>query len=281
MPSRTHALVLSGGGNAGGAWMLGLIHGLRAHGVDLTRADRIVGTSAGARTGAVIAIDALDHVVELYRRSSVPPLDIPISLQAYGAAVRRILKETPDRRQATRRLANLEPLGPRLASAPDRRAMIAAHLPVDAWPDRDLSVTVADARTGERVVLDRMSPAGLREAVMASCALPGIFPLVTIAGTPYADGGLLSPFNADLAAGCEPVLVLTPVTLGPRLQATLDEEIAALGGVETRVVVPDERARAAIGPDPLVRRTAGSALDSGIAQAAREAAAIAAFWNRA
>jgi NTE family protein len=42
------ALVLSGGGTAGGAWMLGLIDGLRKHGVDLGDADLIVGTSAGA-----------------------------------------------------------------------------------------------------------------------------------------------------------------------------------------------------------------------------------------
>src|SRR5436190_1122947 len=45
------AVVLSGGGFAGGAWMLGLIDSLADRGVDLGDADLIVGTSAGARTG--------------------------------------------------------------------------------------------------------------------------------------------------------------------------------------------------------------------------------------
>jgi hypothetical protein len=35
MPGKRRALVLSGGGFAGGGWMLGLVDGLRAKGVDL------------------------------------------------------------------------------------------------------------------------------------------------------------------------------------------------------------------------------------------------------
>ena len=60
MSGTARALVLSGGGTAGGAWMLGLIHGLREEGVDLGDADLIVGTSAGARTGAQLAAGILD-----------------------------------------------------------------------------------------------------------------------------------------------------------------------------------------------------------------------------
>ena len=52
MSGMGRAVVLSGGGTAGGAWMLGFIDGLREEGVDLTNADLIVGTSAGARAGA-------------------------------------------------------------------------------------------------------------------------------------------------------------------------------------------------------------------------------------
>jgi NTE family protein len=60
-PSSTHAvssgqraLVLAGGGAAGNAWQLGLIAGLSDAGVDVTRADLIIGTSAGSTAAAQI-----------------------------------------------------------------------------------------------------------------------------------------------------------------------------------------------------------------------------------
>src|SRR4030088_2765307 len=49
------ALVLGGGGIAGIGWEAGLIVGLQGAGVDLTHADLIVGTSAGAVVGSMIA----------------------------------------------------------------------------------------------------------------------------------------------------------------------------------------------------------------------------------
>ena len=50
----TRALVLGGGGVTGVAWELGLLAGLAALGVDLSTADLVVGTSAGAVVGAQI-----------------------------------------------------------------------------------------------------------------------------------------------------------------------------------------------------------------------------------
>ena len=49
------ALVLGGGGITGVAWELGMLCGLREHGVDLAGADLIVGTSAGAIVGTQLA----------------------------------------------------------------------------------------------------------------------------------------------------------------------------------------------------------------------------------
>ena len=49
------ALVLGPGGPAGTAWLAGLAEGLRREGVDLGAADLIVGTSAGAIVGAILA----------------------------------------------------------------------------------------------------------------------------------------------------------------------------------------------------------------------------------
>ena len=46
------ALVLGGGGVAGVTWMTGLLTGLAEAGQDVTGADLVVGTSAGARCRA-------------------------------------------------------------------------------------------------------------------------------------------------------------------------------------------------------------------------------------
>ena len=49
------AVVLGPGGPVGTAWMAGLAAGLRNEGVDLGAAGLIVGTSAGAIVGAILA----------------------------------------------------------------------------------------------------------------------------------------------------------------------------------------------------------------------------------
>ncbi|MGB9036759.1 MAG: patatin-like phospholipase family protein, partial [Paeniglutamicibacter sp.] len=49
------ALVLGGGGSAGNAWLIGVIAGLLAAGLDVTDADVLIGTSAGATAAAQIS----------------------------------------------------------------------------------------------------------------------------------------------------------------------------------------------------------------------------------
>ncbi len=51
----------------------------------------------------------------------------------------------------------------------------------------------------------------LLDAVAASCAVPGVHPPITVGGRRLVDGGLRSPTDADLAAGCDRVLVVAPV----------------------------------------------------------------------
>ena len=62
--SNKRALVLAGGGAAGNAWELGLIAGLSDGGVDLTEADLIIGTSAGATVAAQVT--SATRPAELY-----------------------------------------------------------------------------------------------------------------------------------------------------------------------------------------------------------------------
>ena len=49
------AFVLGGGGPVGIAWEIGLAAGLAENGIEIARADRIIGTSAGSFAGASLA----------------------------------------------------------------------------------------------------------------------------------------------------------------------------------------------------------------------------------
>jgi NTE family protein len=163
--------------------MLGLIDGLRKHGVDLGDADLIVGTSAGARTGAQLATGVLDEVVELYRGSRLPQIRPPAELRDFVAASMRVIGEVGDGEEAARRIANLGPLGPGLVPEEERRRMIAASVPVQAWPERRLVITAVDAASGRRVTFDAGSGVALRGAGRAGGRDPAIG---VVSGAPAA-----------------------------------------------------------------------------------------------
>ena len=79
------ALVLGGGGITGIAWETVLLWGLAEAGVDLTDAERVVGTSAGSIVGAQVTSST--PLEELYRRQLLAPAElgdggVPLALRA-------------------------------------------------------------------------------------------------------------------------------------------------------------------------------------------------------
>ena len=273
------ALVLSGGGAAGQAWLLGVISGLRKLGADLGEADLIVGTSAGARAGAQLATGVLDQAVEALSRGQLPVAEVYATLPQFVAASMRIIAGSPNEREAARRIANMGPLGSQLASGAGRRQQVAAQLPVTDWPRQRLLITAVDAESGERAVFDAHSGADLADAVTASGALPGIYPLVTINGRCYADGGVHSLYHADLAAGHEVVVILSPMPVSDYTQAQLEAETAGLGPAAIRIITPDQHALAAIGPDANSPAAIPAALRAGTAQARQEVGTLTPHWQ--
>ncbi|MGW0999744.1 patatin-like phospholipase family protein [Streptomyces sp. NPDC002523] len=262
------ALVLGGGGVGGIAWITGLLTGLADAGRDVTGAGLLVGTSAGSSVAAQVGSGL--GLEELYARQVDPALqsaeimaemDLEKFAEAIGAAL-GAATSVPDMRRAVGRVA----LEARTVPEPERRAVIESRLPSHAWPERALKVVAVDAETGEPRVFDRDSGVPLVDAVAASCAVPGVWPPVTIGTRRYVDGGVRSIANADLAAGCERVLVIAPMgTTEPfpseqPLERTVEELRAQ--GAEVAVVVPDDASLAAIGDnalDPATRRPAAEA----------------------
>jgi NTE family protein len=273
------ALVLGGGGVTGAAWELGLIAGLAGLDVDLTQADLVIGTSAGAVVGAQVRSGV--PLEPMYQRQLAPPAgEIPARLGAMVIAKMAWIMLTS--RDQVRGRARLGAMALRAGTVPeaDCRQVFQARLPSADWPDRPLQVTAIDAHTGDFVVFDAASEASLVDAVGASCAVPGVWPPVTIGRRRFIDGGMRSPANADLAAGHDRVVIIAPLGRGsPRIpgpQAQAAELRAA--GAQVVVVTPDAAARTAIGHDVLDLGRRSAAARAGRDQADGAAAAVRMVW---
>jgi NTE family protein len=120
----------------------------------------------------------------------------------------------------------------------------------------------------------------LVDAVAASCAVPIVWPPVTIKGRRYIDGGMRSATNADLARGCQRVIVLAPISVALRRRNSISSQLASLGpDVRSVVVSPDAAARKAIGGNVLDPTHRVASARAGRAQAASAAQAVAAVWS--
>jgi NTE family protein len=274
------ALVLGGGGVTGVAWEIGLLTGLAARGVDLSDADLVVGTSAGS----VVGVDVRSGVgmAELYQAQLAPPsgeikakLGLAVMLK-YGRAM--AFRRDP---VVARTRVGAMALRARTQPEASRRAVIESRLPVREWPAGRLQITAVEAATGEFVTFDAASGVGLVDAVGASCAVPGIWPPVTIDGKRYIDGGMRSPANADLAAGHRRVVVVAPLAQGFGAIARLSSQVRELReqGTEVVVIKPDKAALRAIGRNVLDPARRAAAARAGHDQAADVAPAVAALWS--
>jgi NTE family protein len=273
------ALVLGGGGVTGVAWELGVVAGLAEAGVALVEADLIVGTSAGSVVAAQLTSGrALE---DLYAEQLRPPRkEIAARLGArellrLGAA----MIGARDGEHYRTRIGRMA-LAARTMPEAQRREVIAARLPSHEWPEGRLVITAVDTATGEFVTFDRDSGVSLVDAVGASCAVPTVWPPVTIDGRRYMDGGARSPANADLAAGAARVVVIAPITTGggpmPKLRAQV-EQLRQHG--RAVVVTPDRDAQAAIGRNVLDPARRAGAARAGRTQAARLADTVAEVWR--
>jgi len=162
-----------------------------------------------------------------------------------------------------------------------RREVIAARVPAGEWPARRLLITAVDAVTGEFAVFTAASGVSLVDAVGASCAVPGVWPPVSMAGRRWIDGGARSPANADLAAECERVVVLAPIRRGLRAASAVAAQAAGLtrAGRAVAVVSPDRAAVAAIGRNVLDPARRAPAARAGHAQAGAALDRVGTVWN--
>jgi NTE family protein len=270
MPKGT-ALVLGGGGVAGIAWMTGLLTGLAEAGADLTGADLIIGTSAGANVAAQVGSGL--PLVDLYARQADPgrqarEIAVDLDLEQVGAEMVTVMGEAESAQEIQRRMGAWA-LAADTVPEPTRRAVVEGRLPSHEWPERAIKLVAVEASTGETAVFDRESTVSLVDAVAASSAVPGVWPPVTIGTRRYVDGGVRSADNADLAVGWSEIVIVSPLGFdSPLPLMPLREVVATLreGGSAVTVLTPDAASAAAIGANPLDPATRTPAAQAGLAQ---------------
>jgi NTE family protein len=256
-----------------------LIQGLRGDGVDLGRANRILGTSAGAIVGAALAAGAdLDWsappAVSVGQAGSAPGVDRARMEEAFTVLGTPGLEPGEARRRVGQiALAATDPAAEQ-AQLAGRRALIGT----DEWPERDLMVVAVDAVDGEPVVWDGDAGVPLVPAVTASSAFPGASPPIRVGGGWYIDGALRSGTNADLAVGARTLVVIEPLAhLFPREALRHELEIAE---PETAVAIsPDAGSLRAFGQNLYDIESWTPAYHAGAEQAATAADQIRAAWN--
>jgi len=181
------AFVFAGGGSFG-AIQVGMLHALVAHGV---QADFVVGASVGAINCAYVAgkptLVGVRQLAQLWcelKRSTVFPMTFS-------------------------RIAGLFSRSPSLVDSSGLRALIERHLPYSLLEQAalPLHVVATEQLHGNSVCL---SSGPTVDAILASCAIPAIFPPVLVGNEYLIDGAIASntPVTTAVALGATRLIVL-------------------------------------------------------------------------
>ena len=292
----SRAIAFGGGGEWFIAWMLGYANGLLEEGVDLSKADVTIGTSAGAMVGAAIKAGRLSEFTQALQQLGANPdmanKELNISLGADSQVRARTIMGQTD----VITPASIQQIG-RAAmaahNAPDDKYVgsINTLLGLDSWPAGHYT-TSTDCYTGESVIVGADSGVTIAQAAAASSSLPGVNGPTWLDDRLCMDGGVsLSSTHADMLAGAKSVVIIgmfdfkahPPQQVNPSFgiaervnPGTAQREAAALqaAGSAVRVAIAN--------PDPQTNFMDAAqiipAIATGKAAGKADAPSIAAIW---
>lgn len=182
------AFVLGGGGLLG-AHEVGMLRALLEAGIT---PDLVVGTSVGAVNGVVVAaqptLAAVDRLGQLWRE-----------LDSSGLFAGSVLGRLRTLARTRTSLHTDEPL----------RELLDRHLPVRTFAELAVPFQCVAASV-ERAAEHWFTTGPLTDAVLASCAVPGLLPPVEVGGETFLDGGLVHsiPVGRAVTLGARTLYVL-------------------------------------------------------------------------
>jgi NTE family protein len=218
--------VLGGGGSLG-AGQVGMLRALQEYGI---RPHVVVGTSVGSVNGALLALEPdeaptrLAGIWQRMTRAKVFP----------GGPIAQLRTLRQHRNYLFPNTGLAEILRTELAGVDD---FVNLRLP--------FGTVAVDAVTGQAVL---MTSGPLTPAILASSAIPGIYPPVHHDGHVLYDGGVIAnvPIRQALALGAKSLVVLDCAFPGhlPRVPETLADAVLfwATLGMRNQAVLESERA---------------------------------------
>ena len=271
--------------------------GLAQGGVDVGAADTVIGTSAGSVVGYYLAAgwdlsEATSMVAaanEVAPSDPAAPGDEALALEPLMAAVAEAAENPAEADRARAKLGRLA----LEAQTIDEATWLSMFAPFAGaeWPSR-FRCTAVDAADGTFKAWSSSDGIDVQLGVASSCAVPVIFPPVTIGGRRWMDGGVRDMMNADVAAGHGAVLAvsctlleLPPEFAMPMFEAVfgatrkqLDSLRESGSKVETIVPGPEMLEVSGFGLNLMDFTRAGAAYEAGVRQGEQEAARLAGFW---
>lgn len=243
--SNKQALILGGGGHYGIAFHLGLLKGLSEKGIELNKSDYIVGTSAGSQVSTTISSNTDWDTI--WNEQIIQQVDekTPISDDAMGelfSEFERIPKESQSDKAWIDAMGELSKKTPVVISNEERQQMIRKRLGSVAleWNDK-LNIVATELETSTRKIFNKDSGVDIIDALMASSALQGVWPPVSIGDYHYYDGGSYSMENPDVVDDVHKIIVVStnlPIPTPYKLDELVDK--MKNQGKQVFIIKPDK-----------------------------------------
>lgn len=287
---KQHALVLGGGGVYFVAWQVAYLNGLIKRGVELEKAEIIVGTSAGSVVAAILANRGLKRFGKQVDWIAKVPALVGMLAPAsnFHPSQQRAIdmfRDADNSRPETIQAIGHAALAANTPSPAEMRRSTGFALAARGWPSEALHITCVDTYTGERLVVTQEASVSAIRAAAASSAVPGIFSPQRIHDRWCMDGGVSgSGTHCDIVAGAGRALVISLSAALKTETATMTIQPSSLADELTELHRAGTRAFAR-GPNKvdITRLMDPQAVPEAIAlgeeQAANDAVEMAAFWN--
>jgi NTE family protein len=293
----------------GGAWLTGGLEALATEtGWDPASADYVVGTSAGSMMGGLLTSGIPPWFMVAHSQGRTFEGLMGTDGRPQGTADRaagatfNLHRGVPRPGPGSWGLVARSLTAPRLQRPP---ALLAGWLPQGVISNEPLKDTIrrvvpsgwndhpnfwavaCDYADGHRVAFGREDapPAELADAVAASCAIPGFYRPVEIAGRRYVDGGLWSTSNLDILRNADLDLVIClnpssslhpPFAWNPveRLAGAMrtlsgrrlgsERKIVRSAGAEVVLIQPTTEDHAAMGPNLMATKNRNPVIETAI-----------------